>query len=142
LALAPAPGHRLRLHLTDSGWSGVDLDIEADFLIDCTGLDGDVCRHPLLADLIEHGLARPNEVGGLQVDEHFEVREARNGPARAYATGRPTLGCHIGPVDSFWGLHAGALCVADDLARVGFGDRIGVGRSVAGWWRWMRRRAP
>lgn len=29
--------------------------IEADFLIDCTGLDPDIRRHPLMADLLDHG---------------------------------------------------------------------------------------
>jgi hypothetical protein len=45
-------------------------------------------------------------------------------------------------VDSFWGLQAGALRVCDSLARLGFCDRIGIRRSVAGWWRWLRGRAP
>ncbi len=81
-------------------------------------------------------------MGRLEVDDHFEVRQARNGPARLYATGAMTLGSRIGPVDSFWGLTQAALYVCDDLAGQDLCARMGILRSVAGWSRWMTGRQP
>jgi hypothetical protein len=141
-ALDATAAHRLHVRITDPAVPDIETDVEADFLIDCTGLQTRAADHPLLADLFERGLGRANFLGRLEVDEHFEIRQARNGAARAYATGPMALGSSIGPVDSFWGLNAAALAVADDLARLGFCDRIGMRRSVAGWWRWMKGRAP
>ena len=30
--------------------------------------------------------------------------------------------------------------IADDLASIGFGKRIGAGRSLGNWWKWMRHK--
>lgn len=136
------PGLGLRISLTDADSPAIGLSVDADVMIDCTGLRGDAVEHPLLADLVDHDLARTNEVGRLQVDDHFEVRQARNGPARLYATGAMTLGSRIGPVDSFWGLTQAALCVCDDLAGQDFCARMGIRRSLTGWTRWMTGRRP
>ncbi len=35
------------------------IDIAADFVIDCTGLEADIAEHRVLADLLEHGGAEP-----------------------------------------------------------------------------------
>jgi hypothetical protein len=53
-----------------------------------------------------------------------------------------TLGGYFCGVDTFLGLQLAALDVVDDLAEQGLCRRIGVGRSVAQWWRRMRWRAP
>jgi hypothetical protein len=140
--LSPAPGGGVRLRVRDGQTPDLHGDLAADFLIDCTGLTPDVTGHPLVDDLLRAGLARTNAHGRVAVDENFEIREARNGDGRMFATGALTFGSRVGPVDSFWGLQAGALRVCDELARVGACDRIGVRRSVGGWWRWLRGRAP
>jgi hypothetical protein len=57
-----------------------------------------------------------------------------------YAVGSSTLGCGYSVVDSFLGLQYAGLTVADDLARLGFCKRIGVGRSITQWWRWVLNR--
>jgi hypothetical protein len=139
--LSPAPGGGVRLRVRDGQTPDLHGDLHAAFLIDCTGLMPDVAAHPLVDDLFRAGLARTNAHGRMAVDENFEIREARNGAARLFATGAMTFGSRVGPVDSFWGLQAGALRVCDELARLGFCDRIGMRRSVGGWWRWLRGRA-
>jgi hypothetical protein len=140
--LVPAPGGGVTVRVADAQTPELHGEVPAAFLIDCTGLLPDVAAHPVVDDLLRARLARTNVHGRVAVDENFEVREARNGAARMFATGAMTFGSRLGPVDSFWGLQAGALRVSDELARLGFGDRIGMRRSVSGWWRWLRGRAP
>lgn len=136
------PGVGLRISITDADTPAIGVTVDTDVMIDCTGLRGEAAHHPLLADLLDHDLARTNAISRLEVDEHFEVREARNGPARLYATGAMTLGSRIGPVDSFWGLTQAALCVCDDLAGQDFCARMGIRRSISGWYRWVTGRQP
>jgi hypothetical protein len=140
--LAPTPGGGVRLRVVDAQTPELHGELQAAFVIDATGLVPDVSAHPVVEDLLRARLARTNAQGRVAVDENFEVREARNSAARMFATGAMTFGSRLGPVDSFWGLQAGALRVSDELARLGFGERIGVRRSVSGWWRWLRGRAP
>lgn len=121
---------------------GGKLSIYADFIIDATGLDGDVGQHALLADLLEHGGARPGPLGRLDVSSSFEVRGTRSGAGRLYTSGPLALGGYLGPVDSFWGLVYAAISIADDLAAQGFCRRIGPWRSLRSWVRWMRGVAP
>lgn len=136
--LAPQ-GPRLRVDTRGSGGTEV---LEADFLIDCTGLDPDIGRHAVLADLLERGGAGRNPMGRLDVDPHFVVRGTESGPGRLYASGAMTLGGYLAPVDSFWGFSHAALEICDDLARRGFCHRIGLRRSLASWWAWTRGVAP
>jgi hypothetical protein len=112
------------------------LEIPAHFVIDATGLEGDIRGHRLLADLLDHGGAERNPIGRLAVERTFEIRGARNEPGRAYAVGAPTLGSYFPGVDTFLGLQFGALRITDDLAARGFCKRIGTVRSVTQWWRW------
>jgi hypothetical protein len=140
--IAPAADGGIVVRVADAQTPELQCALPAAFLIDCTGLTPRIADHPLVDDLLRARLGRANSHGRLAVDENFEVREARNGPARMYATGAITFGSRVGPVDSFWGLQAGALRVCDELARLGFCDRIGMRRSVTGWWRWLRGRAP
>ena len=118
------------------------LELSADFIIDATGLEGDVREHRLLADLLDHSGAVLNPLGRLDVGPDFEVRGTRWDPGRMYASGTMTLGGPYAPVDSFLGLQYAALQITDELARQGFGQRIGVARSVGQWLRWMLNRSP
>jgi hypothetical protein len=112
----------------------------ANFVIDATGLESDITEHRLLADLLSHGGATRNAFGRLEVEPSFEVTGTRNEPGRLYASGSITLGGYYAGVDSFLGLQYAGLRIADDLAGIGFGQRIGIGRSIREWIRWMRNR--
>lgn len=121
--------------------NGSAQELVADFVIDATGLEGDLRDHRLLADLLDHSNAGRNPMGRLDVERTFEVRGTRAEPGgRLYASGSMTLGGYYAGVDSFLGLQYAALQIADDLATVGFGHPITAGRSVSQWWRWMRNR--
>lgn len=114
--------------------------LEADFIIDCTGLEGDIREHRVLSDLLDHSGAGRNPLGRLDVERTFEVRGTANGAGRMYASGAATLGGYYAGVDTFLGLQYSALAIADDLAGRGFGRRIGPWRSTAQWLRWARNR--
>ncbi len=119
---------------------GALLEIPADYIIDATGLEGTIDDHRLLRDLMAHSGVGKNPHGRLDVEPTFELRGTRNGPGRMYASGSITLGGYYAPVDSFLGLQYAALQIADDLAGVGFGQRIGMARSVSNWFKWARNR--
>jgi hypothetical protein len=121
---------------------GTKIELAADYIIDATGLEGDVRQSRVLADLLDHGGAGLNPYGRLDVERTFELRGAASPPGRMYAVGSMTLGGYHAGVDTFLGLQTAALHVADDLARQGFVARIGMGRSLAQWLRWARRRPP
>ena len=118
------------------------VEIAADFVIDCTGLEADIAEHRVLADLIEHSGAGRNPLGRLDVERTFELRGAGNGTGAIYASGASTLGGYFPGVDTFLGLQIAAQEITDDLARRGFCRRIGPGRSVQQWLRWARGRQP
>lgn len=103
-------------------------------------MDPDIRAHPLLADLVDGGLGHRNALGGLTVDEAFEVQGARSGPGRIYASGPAVRGGPYAPVDTLLGLQYAALTITDALAGLGACRRIGCSRSIAAWWRWMRGR--
>lgn len=139
--------------MTPSGHGTVDLRLdvdalpgetrlEADFVIDCTGLKLALRENPLLSDLLDTGAVAQNPMGGLDVGPDFEVRGAGRPPGQMYASGVITRGGYLAPVDSFWGFSHAALLICDDLARRGFCGRLGVTRSVAGWLKWLRNEAP
>lgn len=117
-------------------------ELPANFVIDATGLVGDIAEHPVLADLLEYAGADRNPLGRLDVDRTFELRGCRNDPGRLYASGATTLGCYLAGVDTFLGLQIAAFETCDDLASLGFCQRIGVTRSVRQWVRWLRNVAP
>jgi len=116
--------------------------ISSNYIIDCTGLEGGPRDHRLLADLLDHGGAGLNPTGRLDCERNFEVRGTASAPGKLYASGSATAGAYYAGVDSFLGLQYVALQVTDDLARQGFGNRLGAGRSVAQWTRWVRNHAP
>ena len=55
------------------------VDVSADFVIDCTGLEADIAEHRLLADLLEHCGAGRNPLGRLDVERTFELRGSGSG---------------------------------------------------------------
>jgi hypothetical protein len=112
--------------------------IETDVIIDCTGLEADIREHRIFGDLLDHGGLGRNPLGRVDVDLTFEARGTRSGPGRLYVTGSAAYGGYFAGVDTFLGLQFAAQRVADDLASIGFGRRIGISRSVANWWKWMR----
>ena len=117
------------------------LELKASYVIDCTGLEADITEHRLLADLLEHSGAGRNPLGRLDVERTFEVRGTTSGTGKVYASGTATLGGYFPGVDTFLGLQIAALEIADDLARQGFGRRIGPWRSMREWFRWARGKA-
>lgn len=121
--------------------NGSSQDLVADFVIDATGLEGDLRDHRILADLLDHSNAGRNPMGRLDVERTFEIRGTRSEPGgRMYASGSMTLGGYYAGVDSFLGLQYAGLQIVDDLAQAGFCPRITAGRSMTQWWRWMRNR--
>lgn len=140
LDVEPSASRRLAVKLQTG--SDTDVRLEADFIIDATGLEDDIRLHPLLADLLACGGARTNALGRLDVAPSFEVHGTRSGNGRLYASGAATLGGALAPVDSFWGLTHAALEICDDLASQGVCEFLGGVRSISQWWHWMRNREP
>jgi lysine/ornithine N-monooxygenase len=116
------------------------VDVSADFVIDCTGLEADVSEHRVLGDLLTHGGAGRNPLGRLEVERTFELRGAASGDGRLYVSGAAALGGYFPGVDTFLGLQIAAQEIADDLARRGVCRRIGTARSVTQWLKWMADR--
>ncbi|MCA1990898.1 MAG: FHA domain-containing protein [Coleofasciculus sp. S288] len=90
--------------------------LEADFIIDATGLDADVTASPLLNDLVTHYNLPLNPLGRLNVSNDFELVEMRGSRGRMYAAGAITLGGPYAAVDSFLGLQYAALRAVDAIA--------------------------
>ncbi len=118
--------------------SGAVATLEADFIIDATGLEAGIEEHRVLRDLVDYGGAQKNPKGRLDVERDFLVRGTESGTGRMYASGSITLGGYYAGVDSFLGLHYAALRIADSLAENGFGSKIGPVRSATQWWKWAR----
>ena len=118
------------------------VEIPADFIIDCTGLEADISEHRVLKDLIDHSGVGRNPVGRLDVERTFELRGTANGPGVIYASGATTLGGYFPGVDTFLGLQVAAQEIADDLARRGFCKKIGTVRSISQWLKWANNKQP
>lgn len=116
--------------------------IDAQFIIDATGLLARIEEHRLMADLLTHSGVSKNPKGRLDVERDFEIRGAASGPGRLYASGSMTLGGYYAGVDSFLGLQYAAQRIADNLAERGLGKKLGTGRSVQQWVRWARNKTP
>lgn len=130
-------------YVKSRGYQGVER-IEADFVIDCTGLVSDPRENPLLNDLITHHNLDLNPQMRLHVENDFEIKKMRNGKGRMYAAGVITLGGPYAPVDTFLGLQYAAHRAAEALA----GARApklrhleGIG-SVWQWLKWAFNVAP
>ncbi len=116
------------------------VEMTASYVIDGTGLEADIAEHRLLADLLDHTGAGRNPIGRLDVERSFEVRGTASGDGKLYASGTATLGGYFPGVDTFLGLQIAAQEIGDDLARQGFGKRIGPVRSTTQWVKWARGR--
>src|SRR5262249_11190238 len=99
-----------KIHMRYEGpTKGIPRDILVDYVIDCTGLEGDVTNSPFLRDLIEtYRLERSRDArGGLRgfaVTPDFEVLGLANGPGHVYAAGQITGYGPQAAVDSFLGM--------------------------------------
>lgn len=138
-SVVPADGNAgIRTVIADN--QGGESFLDADFIIDATGLEAGIEEHRVLRDLLHYCGARKNIKGRLDVERDFVVRGAQSGTGRLYASGSITLGGYYAGVDSFLGLHYAALRIADSLAENGFGKKIGPLRSTSQWWKWARNK--
>jgi hypothetical protein len=130
------------IHSPRDGGQSPIINVPANFVVDCTGLEADISEHRLLADLVEHSGAGRNVLGRLDVERTFEVRGTRCEPGRMYATGAATLGGYFPGVDTFLGLQLAAREVVDDMAALGMVPRMGSARSISQWTKRMRGAQP
>lgn len=136
-------GKRPITYIQQNDFKG-EFRLEADFIIDATGLDAKVEVNPLLQDLVTHYNLPLNALGRLSVSNDFELVEMRNQQGRMYAAGAATLGGPYAAVDSFLGLQYAALRSVDRLAQhraIGL-SRLNLLRSVVQWWKWAMNQAP
>lgn len=142
-----------KIHMKLQGQRGQPgTDVTADYIVDCTGLIGDITHSPCLRDLVETyrlprnptSLGPKPAFGGIAVTPDFEITAFRNGTGRAYGAGQ-IVGRGPQPVvDSFLGLQYAALRSVDHLAVIGAPhvSLFGPLRSITQWMRWMSNRAP
>ncbi|GAA5084369.1 hypothetical protein GCM10023259_095620 [Thermocatellispora tengchongensis] len=116
------------------------LELHADYVIDCTGLNAEVRDHQVLRDLLDHGGARMNGLGRIDVGREFAVTGADSGMGRIYLSGAAALGGPFPGVDTFLGLQIAAQEIVDDMARRGFCRRMGPAGALAHWVRWAAGR--
>jgi uncharacterized NAD(P)/FAD-binding protein YdhS len=118
--------------------------LEADFIIDATGLDANVKASPLLNDLVTHYNLPLNYLGRLSVSNDFELVEMRGSRGRMYAAGAITLGGPYAAVDSFLGLQYAALCAVDSLATAQASGiyQLNFMHSLWQWWKWVVNQSP
>jgi pSer/pThr/pTyr-binding forkhead associated (FHA) protein len=130
-------------HFRDRG-TGQESTIQADFIIDGTGLDGRVKENPLIADLFDRYRLPLNPSGRMAVTPGFELAEMNNQQGRIYAAGAMTFGNYYAPVDSFLGLQYAALAAIDDLRsrRTTNIKSLNSFRSIAEWFRWVANSSP
>ncbi len=130
-----------RIEMTLQSTSIVEREVrlQADYIIDATGLDADIDNSPLLKDLVTHYNLPRNPKRCLKVTNNFEIETLRNNTGRVYASGVSTLGGPYAPVDSFLGLQYAALCTVDDLTTAQGAPQLyrlnGI-RSLMQWMRW------
>ena len=129
------------------------VQLDADYVVDCTGLVADLQANPVLRDLIDtynlerngiSGNAAEQRLSGLKVSHSFEIEGLRNQSARAYAAGVMTLNGPYAAVDSFLGLQYAALRSVDDLAanKAPALSHFGPLRSATHWLKWCRNETP
>ena len=113
------------------------LEVEADFIIDCTGLEANPKDNPLFKDLIDRYNLPLNPFGRLQVKNDFEIHEMLNGKGRMYTAGVLTLGGPYAPVDSFLGLQYAAQRSVDSLVR-NKAPNLKYLDGVGSFWQWCK----
>jgi pSer/pThr/pTyr-binding forkhead associated (FHA) protein len=130
-----------------------NLELVADYVIDCTGLIAKIDESPLIADLIKTydmprnrvlGKGPEGRLSGLSVSSDFELAGLQNGRGRAYAAGVLTFNGPYAAVDSFLGLQYAALRSVDHLAslRAPGVSRFGPLRSSYQWLKWCAGASP
>lgn len=126
------------------GEDGGQFTIQADFVVDCTGMTVDPSESRLLADLMSTYEVPRNGIGRIRVTNGFEVDAVRHGDARLYACGAMTLGGPFASVDTFLGLQYTAMRTAYDMHQADPASvRILNGLySIRQWFKWARGRAP
>lgn len=144
---------RIETKLESSQGFKEEVRLDADYVIDCTGLIADLESNTVLKDMIEtYTLARnpasgrgpEQRLSGLKVANTFEVEGMRNGVGRMYAAGVMTLNGPYAAVDSFLGLQYAALRSVDDLNkhRAAGLSSMGPIRSLMEWVHWCQGKAP
>ena len=124
-----------------------NVDLTADFIVDCTGLIARLDETPLIADLIRTYDLPRNRAGatgseqslaGLAVANSFEIPGLQNGRGRAFAAGVVASRGPYAAVDSFLGLQYAALRSVDQLAalKAPSVSRFGPFRSAYQWAKW------
>ncbi len=118
--------------------------LEADFIIDATGLDANVTASPLLNDLVTHYKLPLNYLGRLSVSNDFELVEMRGSRGQMYAAGAITLGGPYAAVDSFLGLQYAALRAVDAIAATKAPGlhHLNFVSSLLQWLKWVRNQSP
>jgi pSer/pThr/pTyr-binding forkhead associated (FHA) protein len=135
-------GHPIT-YIQEKGRKG-QLTLQADFIVDATGLDAKVKTSQLLDDLVTHYSLPLNHLGRLSVSNDFELVEMRNQQGRVYAAGAATLGGPYAPVDSFLGLQYAVLRSVDHLAinRAPNLHRLNAISSLGQWCKWALNQSP
>jgi pSer/pThr/pTyr-binding forkhead associated (FHA) protein len=118
--------------------------LEADFIIDATGLDANVTASPLLNDLVTHYNLPLNPLGRLSVSNDFELVEMRGSQGQMYVAGAITLGGPYAAVDSFLGLQYAALRAVDAIttAKAPGIRRLNCISSLFQWFKWVANQLP
>lgn len=129
----------------------------ANYLIDCTGLIGDVTRSSFLGNLLDtyrlprNTVLAPGRDGdtlptsaGLFVSDSFEVEALRSDRGSVWASGTITSGGPYLAVDSFLGLQYAAFRSAEAISQRSKDDLrpMTTLRSFTQWTKWCANAAP
>src|SRR5205085_4525633 len=109
-------GDRLLTEIAARDPTQSEIRLDADYIIDCTGLESALEDNPLLRDLATTYALPRNPLGRLKVANDFELVGMRSGAGRIYAAGVMTLGGPLAGVDTFLGLQYAAMHSVDALA--------------------------
>jgi pSer/pThr/pTyr-binding forkhead associated (FHA) protein len=133
---------RTTTYIEEQGFGQMTLD--ADFIVDATGLDAKVEASPLLDDLVRHYNLPLNHLGRFAVTNNFELAEMQNDKGKMYAAGAITLGGPYAAVDSFLGLQYACLVSVDSLAaaRAPSVHRLNLFTSFGQWLKWVFNQSP
>ena len=118
--------------------------IDANFIIDATGVEAKPLDDPFLNDLISTYGLRLNPLDRLDVKNDFQINGMDNGRGRTYAAGVITLGGPYAVVDTFLGLQYCAQRSVYSLIRakaLGIRPLQGL-RSLGQWLKWVTNRMP
>ncbi|MFM6010605.1 MAG: FHA domain-containing protein [Dolichospermum sp.] len=111
--------------------------LNADFIIDCTGLISNPLESPFLKDLILHYDLELNPERRFHVENNFEIKKLRNNHSRIYAAGIITLGGPYAPVDTFLGLQYAAHRSIEALAAVK-APGVRYIQGIYSLWQWLK----